>query len=41
MEAEVERNLVIDFRYVIYFEIRQLILYKLDIVLVEKPRKQA
>jgi hypothetical protein len=41
MKAEVEGNLVIDFRYVIYLEIRQLILYKLDILLAEKPRKQA
>jgi len=41
MKAEVEESLVIDFRYVIYFEIRQLILCKLDIVLAENPQKMA
>jgi len=41
MKAEVERSLLIDFRYVNYFEIRQLILYKLGTVLAEKPKSQA
>jgi hypothetical protein len=41
MKAEVEESLVVDFRYVIFFEIRQLILCKLNIVLAEKPQKQA
>jgi hypothetical protein len=40
MNAEGEEGRVIDFTYVIYFEIRQLMLNRLHIFLADRPKRQ-